>query len=101
MKPMASSYPKGTSYPSLTKSKAVFPMYLKPNPLQYLELDVGRMFDAPVRHSTNLKPSTLAIASSIFELTVEATIATFDKSVFHVDLDLYCSTMNAAKSVPS
>ena len=31
----------------------------------------------PVRHSTNLKPSRSAIDSIIFELTVEATIASF------------------------
>lgn len=30
MNPIASSYPKGTSKPSLTRSRAVFPMYLNP-----------------------------------------------------------------------
>jgi hypothetical protein len=32
-------------------------------------------FITPVKHSTNLKPSTWAIASIILELTVEATMA--------------------------
>ena len=31
----------------------------------------------PVKHSTNLKPSAFAMASSILELTVDVTIANF------------------------
>ena len=33
----------------------------------------------PVRHSVNLNPSVSAIASTIFELTVDATMASLSK----------------------
>lgn len=36
-----------------------------------------RYGDRPVRHSTNLNPSALAMDAIIFELTVDATIASF------------------------
>ena len=39
----------------------------------------------PVRQSTNLKPSLWAIASSIFELTVEATIASLSGTLKSFD----------------
>lgn len=40
----------------------------------------------PVRHSANLKPSACAIASIIFELTVEATIASRAVEHEHVNI---------------
>ena len=37
--------------------------------------------DIPVKHSSNLKPSFAAMASTILELTVEATIASLSERV--------------------
>lgn len=74
--PIASSYPKGTSTPFLTRSSAVLPMNLKPEVRSQTLADTSKHGrGSPVKHSTNLKPSAAAIASTIFELTVDATMA--------------------------
>jgi hypothetical protein len=56
-------------------------MYLNPEHTTYSAIFSTVKFFVPVRHSTNLKPSSLAIDSIIFELTAEATIASFSDSL--------------------